>query len=382
MDIAIIGTRYSPPFFRGGEERIIHELKKNFKKKGHTINVYTPKFNKWKDIDLKSEAQDTKRIPIHDIRFFYNFEFSYKFNKMLLKDKIEHDIYLNTHPHLGYFQKKKPHILLVNTTSYGEAKSIRNSSLKKIIEKLTRLTLAFWADKKIYKDSDFIVCVSNHIKNEIIKRYSIPQGKIIVIRNGVDCDFFLPKDNDDKETKDKEVIISYVGRLANRKNLDLLLYAAYLLNKERFQFKVRIAGEGEEEKRLKELANSLKIERIVDFLGRRESDEILNLYQTSDIFVLPSRYEGVPLVLLEAQACGLPAVVTSFDGADEIIKDGENGFVVSNWQPQEFAKYLKILINDSKRRITMAKKARAMMVEEYSWDKIADKFLGLFKNFN
>jgi len=377
MKIAVLGTRYSPPFFRGGEEHIIHELKKNFEQKGHKVDVFTPGFKKWKDIDLRSKAGDTTRIPVHDVRFFYNLEFSYKFHRIMKPGT--YDIVLNTHSHLGYFQTGITHVLLVNATSRGEAAAIKDRNPVKVFEKLARSTFGYSADKKVYDICSHIICVNPHIKSELTDYYGVCEDKIDIIGNGVDCDYYSPAE---KITGEDEVIITYAGRLVSRKNVDLLIRAVAALGRERFKFRVRIIGEGEEEKRLKGLAGSLGINDSVAFLGRKDKGDLLELYRSSDLFVLPSRYEGMPLVLLESQACGVPAVVTNFDGADKVIENGRNGCILDGWSSEELAECLKTLSKDDEMRKTMSKNAREKMVREYSWEKIGSEFLQLFKKIS
>ncbi|MGB2601759.1 MAG: glycosyltransferase family 4 protein, partial [Candidatus Omnitrophota bacterium] len=225
---------------------------------------------------------------------------------------------------------------------------------------------------------DHIVCVNEHIRKNLVDKYGIPEAKIDEVGNGVDCDWFSPAQGL-KESNAEEVVITYVGRLENRKNVDLLVRAAALLDGQDTGFKLRIIGEGEEEKRLRNLAISLGLEKRTEFLGRREGKDLLELYRTSSIFVLPSRYEGLPLVLLEAQACGLPAVVTAFSGAEKIIKGGDNGYITKGWEASDLAACIKPLIEDEGLRLSMSENARKHMVEEYSWNKIADRLLEIFE---
>ena len=352
---------------------MMHQLKMSFEKKGHHVDVYAPGFSKWKEIDAKSDARNTVRIPIHDVRFFYNLEFSRKFQR-LLKDK-KYDIIFNTHAHLGCFIREHPNIIQVNCTSYGEAEAIKPDSFKKIVEIAARKSLGYLADRKAYSNSDHIICVNDHIRENLVENYNIPQAKIDMVGNGVDCDWFSPAPENDRG----QTVITYVGRLVNRKNVALLIEAAALLDKENTPFNVRIIGEGEEEDKLKHLAASLGLGERIRFLGRKEGEDLRELYRTSSIFVLPSRYEGLPLSLLEAQACGLPAVVTAFSGAEKIVKDDENGYVAKGWEASDLAVCIKPLINNKKLRLSMSANARKLMVEEYSWDRIADKLLDVFE---
>jgi len=74
--IAILGTRYSPPHFRGGEEHVIHYLSRHFAQRDCEVHVYTPEFRKWRDIDASSTAENVTRVPVSNVHFFYHFQFA------------------------------------------------------------------------------------------------------------------------------------------------------------------------------------------------------------------------------------------------------------------------------------------------------------------
>ncbi len=156
------------------------------------------------------------------------------------------------------------------------------------------------------------------------------------------------------DTKKKRIIA--VGRLSYQKGFDLLIDAWNLLEPKYSDWKVDIFGEGD----LKDLLQD-KIEkyRLKNITLRGYAEDIEKEYVNSSIFVLPSRYEGFVLVLMEAQAKGLPCV--SFDcweGPAEIIDDGVNGYLVECENSQKLAEKIEILMKDENLRIQFAQKAQ------------------------
>lgn len=142
----------------------------------------------------------------------------------------------------------------------------------------------------------------------------------------------------------------HVGRLSSEKGVVVLLEALrQLKRKYQRRFELTVAGSGPEEIRLKENAKSLGIEKNVRFLGYvREDAELSRLYQESDVFILPSFTEGVPKVILEAMANGLPVVATSVGGIPEIIQNGENGLLVPPGDAEGICESVYRLLIDQK----------------------------------
>ncbi|MGH2598497.1 MAG: glycosyltransferase, partial [Dehalococcoidia bacterium] len=119
-----------------------------------------------------------------------------------------------------------------------------------------------------------------------------------------------------------------LGRLVERKAQGLLLEAIASVANEGIEIEVTLAGDGPERGRLERRAAELGIEDQVRFTGVVGQDEALTLYRECDIFCLPSRSEGLPAVLIEAMACGIPVVATRIDAVPELVEDGVSGLLV------------------------------------------------------
>ena len=160
-----------------------------------------------------------------------------------------------------------------------------------------------------------IIAISNDNINEIIDKFPEARDKITFVKNGYNSQDFFIEDLDKEDVLSRfsidgqfERIVLFVGRISKMKGLDVLFKAANLYETEKTL--TLIVGDGEYRKELNECKEKLKLKNIV-FLGSRGHKDLRLLYNISDVLVLPSRKEALPLVAIEALACGTPAVVTN-----------------------------------------------------------------------
>ncbi len=196
-----------------------------------------------------------------------------------------------------------------------------------------------WLFRKVYNNLDLIINQSWYMKNDLIENYNIDEKKIKVIYNPVDFKKIEESISvDNKILFDKNKInLLCVGKLAYEKGYDILIDAVAKLDD---KFFITILGEGREEESLKKLAKERGVSQKINFVGFVQNPYAY-MNQT-DLLLLPSRYEGLPNVILEAQACGKPTV--TFDapgGMSEIIEDDFNGFLVIAFDSDEFAQKIK-----------------------------------------
>lgn len=208
-----------------------------------------------------------------------------------------------------------------------------------------------------------IIAVSCAVKKSLIKHY-VKANKIEVIINGIDTSKYQNlniKILDGEEKKDFTFV--FIGRLIHQKAVDVLLKAFSIVK----EGKLLIVGDGADKNNLKNLCKKLNIENRVKFLGiRKDIPEILSY---SDCFILPSRYEGLGIVMLEAIASGSIVIISDFEAGIEIIKDGYNGYVF----PRE---------NYS---ILAKKMMKAISLEKDKFEKVNNNFIKGFsvtKNIN
>ncbi len=247
-----------------------------------------------------------------------------------------------------------------------------------------------WALKK----SDQIICVSQYLKDECIKR-GVSEKKIMVIPNGIDVEEFEGQNSDEqvalleqqigKSLKDTKIILN-VGRLVPKKGMDIFLTEIFpQILKQRNDVICLMVGEGPLELKIKKIIETNQWQNHVFLIGFIPMDSSLLkiLYRSADIFIMPNvpvsgDAEGFGIVILEAVAACVPVVAFSVDGITEAIKDRENGFLIEAGDYQKFSQtVLKLIIND-KERIAAGQQGHRYVKENYSWQIIAQKYLTQF----
>jgi len=225
-----------------------------------------------------------------------------------------------------------------------------------------------------------IINISKDNKEEIINKFPEAKNKITFIKNGYNSqDFYL--DNIEKKEvlkkysidKEYEKIILFVGRISKMKGLDILFKAAKTYEKD--EVLTLIAGDGEYCKELNKLQEELELKNIV-FLGSKEQEELRELYNIADVLVLPSRKEALPLVAIEAFACGTPAIITNLPGIEEIVQD-DVGFIFEMDNAEMLAEKINLIINkevvfDKNKIINYAK-------ENYSEEALIGNLISIYE---
>ena len=179
----------------------------------------------------------------------------------------------------------------------------------------------------------------------------------------------------DKEKSD----IIYAGRHLKHKNIDSLIRSLVLVKKKFSEIKVVITGEGPETKKLKFLAKKLGLEDNVNFLGFIDDhSDVYSKMKSSKIFVLPSVLEGFGIVVIEANACGLPVITikSKKNAAADLVENGKNGFIC-NLTEQELSDNIIKLLDDNSLRGKMSN-ISTKYAEKYNKNKIVNKIEKLY----
>jgi glycosyltransferase involved in cell wall biosynthesis len=194
--------------------------------------------------------------------------------------------------------------------------------------------------------------------------------------NGVD----LEKFKQINKKRNEQIIFLFVGRLEKQKGLNYLIKALNILKKEYSQFMVWIIGSGSEEDNLKRLVKKYDLQSYIKFLGNKSNEEISSYYLNSDVFILPSIWEGFPLTLLEAWAAGLPVIISDVGNVSEICWDGENALIVPPGNSRKITEAMKLLINNESLREKLGENGKKLVAKKYSWEKISKEFETIYKD--
>ncbi len=232
----------------------------------------------------------------------------------------------------NFFMRLSTKIILCERIHAGEdIKNYRFSSIKKILI------------ENFYPKADAIVAVSYGIKKNLTEEFKIPESKIKVIYNGIDLKHIESLASVSFQPPFKKYIIA-VGRLEKQKNYPLLLKIFAKVSKEH-NIGLVILGEGKERKNLTILVRDLKLNGKVLMPGAVSNPFVW--LASGTVFVLCSKYEGFPNVLLEAMACKIPAVSTRCPtGPEEIITDGQTGLLVENNNAEKLEEVILKLLNN------------------------------------
>lgn len=243
-----------------------------------------------------------------------------------------------------------------------------------------------FAESLLFRMVRGLVCDTEEVKQSVHKNQGISLDKIKVICNGVDVKKFclddmdslpagLPADrhgrqgrlrgNDRGNGDDKKVFtIGTVARLALVKDQKSMINAVQILKEKGRNVKLVIAGDGELKNVLMDHAKKCEVENCVEFLGERM--DIADILKSFDAYVLCSLYEGMSVSLLEAMSSSLPCIVTNVGGNVELIKDGDNGFLIPVKDPDAISACVEKLIDDPVLCETMGQANRKLVEEKYS----------------
>jgi len=200
-------------------------------------------------------------------------------------------------------------------------------------------------------------------------------GRVKIISDGVDLEEFKPKM---KYTTDLFTLLCVASFLPLKGHAYLLKSMRILAEAGYNDVQLILAGDGPLIKRIKQQVLRYRLERSVKFAGFVNHTEIPNLYQNVDALVLPSLYEGLPVVLLEAMASGLPVITTNVGGIPDVVKNMENGIVVSPRDERSLADAIVTLKNDPHLRERMGRRGQAVIKEKYDVRTVVQEIEGFY----
>jgi len=352
----------------GGLEKLIFELGKYFVELGAEVEVLC-----LRDINLDYLANlESKQIPVHLLRKKSRLDVGYHYRVARFIKEKSFDV---LHAHSGCFWDAALFSLLS-----GGKKFVYTAHGLPIEQGLKARAEDILAGFVV----DDIVAVSDEIE-QVIRECLIFNGKkISTIKNGIDTEVFLPLEGVEKQKllkkyklPEKNYRIGSVGRLASEKNYQMLLHAfAHLTGNCDKKIDLLLVGSGRMEKDLQRLVADLGIEDKVYFLGvQHKIYEILPLF---DVFVLSSFTEGTSISLLEAQSCGVPAVVTDVGGNSFVVENGKSGMLCQVNDVLAMSACLKKFLEEPDFSAQCGKNARKRIEEVFSFKTMADKYAQLY----
>ena len=366
MNILIVTGIFPPDI--GGPARYVPEIARALTDKGHRVTVLT----------LSDELQDNNEIyPFHVVRVPRHLGKLQRIGRvirmLLVLGRSVDLLFVNglaLEAVLANRILRKPLVMKV----VGDMAWERSTSLKGIKDhfdtfqqkrygwriELLKILRAWWISQAHH------IIVPSHYLAKWVARWGKFKQKITVIYNAVEIPNCLPEVSIPLTTSLRVVT---VGRLIPLKRVDGIIRAIRELE----GIGLVIVGEGPEMPELKALVQKLGIEDRVYFAGACSKPETLALMASCQIFVINSTHEGLPHVVLEAMALGLPVVATRVGGTPEVVKDGETGILFSVHDDHALLSALRQLVDDEQLRTQMGQKGREWGHKCFNWEQMVDE---------
>ena len=223
--------------------------------------------------------------------------------------------------------------------------------------------------KMCKKNISFLISVSQSALNKINSLYDIPSE---VIYNGVDTKFFKPQNT--TEFRKGEPQMLFVGNLYPYKNIEKLLELMPVIKQSFPNVHLLIVGDGEHIDFLKQLTIQHKVEKNVEFLGNIEHDKLQKIYNSTDMYISPSKLEANPLPPIEAMACGKPILLSDIEPHKEIV-DNSNGGLTFSLENEDVIEKIKRIF-DSKEEL--GKNGRKF-AEKHDWSEVSKKVASVYE---
>ena len=224
--------------------------------------------------------------------------------------------------------------------------------------------------------ADFIICISNYARSQLMMLSPyIYWNKFIVSRLGVDPQLFSPQS---KTAEHDFFEILCVGRLAPAKGQHMLIDAVERMTQQGRRVRLRLLGTGPEIASLRKQTAQNRIIDYVIFEGAMNQDRIRTFYAVADLFCLPSFAEGLPVVLMEAMAMGIPCVSTQITGIPELIRDGTDGLLVAPSDLDALVNALAKLMDDASLRERFSSSGRKRILKQYDLHSNVKELAGHF----
>ncbi len=329
--------------------------------------------------NIQEKMYENKNLYIHKITkissnesFFYNLKFQLSVLKFLknLHKKYYFDIVHSHSGHLPHLFSQYQNIAPLIVTVHTETKGLKNA--RKPVSYKRDLTEAFndyfspfieTGEKLGFIKSDRLLPISHFTLEQIETCYKIDvKEKSQVIHNGVDTNLFRPISNE----MNKEITITFVGRLYAVKGIDILLKAIKILLKNKYEIKLLMVGRGDVD-RLTQLCASFMPSGSFSIIGMVQYENMPEIYNQSDIIILPSVYEGCSGSILEAISCKKIIIASNVGGTSEIIGDGKNGLLFESRNSEQLAEKIISVLEETIDIKKMKINARKTAMEHFDW---------------
>ncbi len=241
--------------------------------------------------------------------------------------------------------------------------------------------ISSWMEREGLLACDAVIAVSRDMKQDIQKAYPIPASKVAVIHNGVDPQKYYPRDGSESLAKFsiRKPYVFFVGRLSRQKGIFDLLEAMNSVPEGTTL--VLATGKPDTPDIEVELRRALKSANDVVWIREMlEDHDLVNLYNEAAAFACPSVYEPFGIINLEAMACETPVVATRVGGIKEVVVDEETGLLVPPSDPARLGRAITRILEAPEAAARMGEAGRRHVLQHFTWDRIAQQTLELYRS--
>jgi len=220
--------------------------------------------------------------------------------------------------------------------------------------------------KKVAPRLNRIICPSNQSKEDVVQEFQVDGEKIDVVLNGIDIEGFR---RDEKVQTEPYRIITTASADVPLKGLKFLIKAISEVINEIPQIHLVVIGKAKEDGEILKQISDLNLKGKISFHSGLSQSELVSLYSSAQISVIPSLYEGFGFGAGEAMACGLPLISTQSGGLKEVI--GQDAVIIEAGSSKAIAEAIKSLFLDKERQLSLSKLGRQRMENKFNWTKAA-----------
>ncbi len=390
MKIGVITSVY--PEFKGDPHGIfVHRLMREISRQGHEVHILAPYSGNNTDYVIDG-------VFVKKFNYFYPTRFQKLCGRSGMIDNVKEGIFvkfqflsfiifnvINSWMKLGamdviHVQWPIPNGLGALIMKYFYRIPYLNTIYGEEIYLSKRYHTMFIIKLLVRNSSKTIMISSGTLKASL--KEGLKKDKLEIIPFGVDTNIFKPY----KVLKNEQIIqILSIGYLIERKGFEYLIKSIKEVLKIHHNINLKIVGTGPLENQIKNQIKELELEGNIEILGNVSDEKLLDLYNSSDIFVLPSivdsqgNTEGLGVVLLEAMACKLPVIASNIGGIPDIVHDRFNGLLVPQKNIFELSNALNELIKNEELRKSLALNGYELVKGHFSWEQIAKDYLKIYK---
>ena len=398
MKIGLLSYRSNP--FSGGQGIYVKHLSLALTKLGHQVDVISgpPYPDLHEDINLIKipslnlfELEDNLRLRSFRPSFLFNladfrewlgvlsgsfpepYAFGKRVNIYLDKTSTDYDL-IHDNQSLCYelinIQKEIPLV----TTIHHPITRDRRLALEAAATWKERLSINRWhsflrMQKKVAPQLNRIVCPSNQSKADVIEELKVNEENVNVVLNGIDLDSFT---RDERVEQKPYRIITTASADVPLKGLKFLIEAMTEIIEEIPEAHLMVLGRAKEKGDIAKQISRLNLEEKISFHSGLSQSEVVSLYSSSHICVIPSLYEGFGFGAGEAMACGLPLISTQSGGLKEVI--GQEAVIIEAASSEAIVKAVKDLFSNKEKQLALSRAGRKRMEKEFNWMKAAEAY--------